>query len=315
MNLNKFYHGFNNTIIHCKIIIRGVVFFVIFFKFPLYSYSLGKEYNKLINDSFCCKCIIRNFYVKTSIIYFSSMITLYIGWYRNQELGRFHFFDDSKEWNFQDKLGHLYFSYILSDYFYKNLKAEKKGFIKSFLFAFFSISSIEILDGFGINWGFSYYDILFNFLGSFFYFINNFYFNNLFSLKISYYPTTYYTENPKLLGNTHIERFIKDYNGHTFWLNININKLFKRFPEVLSLSIGHSIDGFIRAEKGKFSSYELEFFKPCSQIFISLDVNINKFNVNKRIFNYMKELFNFLKFPFPAIEFSVKKKNFHLIYF
>ena len=47
--------------------------------------------------------------------------------------------------------------------------------------------------------------------------------------------------NTEQLGSTHLERALKDYNGQTYWLSLNIKSLFNLndtyFPEWLSFSL------------------------------------------------------------------------------
>ena len=48
-----------------------------------------------------------------SAVYAIGNVGLYNLWYKGYNTGKFHFFDDNKEWLYMDKLGHSTISYYL----------------------------------------------------------------------------------------------------------------------------------------------------------------------------------------------------------
>ncbi|MCX7955204.1 MAG: YfiM family protein [Bacteroidales bacterium] len=269
------------------------------------------------NDSINSK--VKLFYVKSAVIYSSINLYLYYLWYRNQDLTYFHFFNDINEWHQIDKIGHAFSSFWISDYFYKNfLKINKntnKHLKYSSVISFFLVSSIELYDGFGKGWGFSWFDVLANSCGSLFYLINTKYLINCFKFKISYHFTSYYKYNKELLGSNRVERIIKDYNGQTYWLNFNLNKLINIVPNFISLSLGYSVDGFIKANVKDYSPSVALQFKPQRQYFLSLDLNTDQIKIRNKFIKALLNVFNIIKFPFPALELKERKIFFHYIYF
>jgi hypothetical protein len=46
--------------------------------------------------------------------------------------------------------------------------------------------------------------------------------------KFSFHLTDYASKRPDVLGSNLPERIIKDYNGQTYWLSVNLHSFFKQ---------------------------------------------------------------------------------------
>lgn len=105
-----------------------------------------------------------------SLAYAGTMTGLNYIWYSDSQKSKFHFFNDAREWQQVDKLGHFHTTYFESVWATKMLRwsgvPNKKASIYGSLLGFGFQSSIEIFDGFSEKWGASWSDIGFNALGS-----------------------------------------------------------------------------------------------------------------------------------------------------
>ena len=80
----------------------------------------------------------------------------------------------------------------------------------------FRSTIIEVLDGFSYGWGASSGDLIANTTGSLFAIGQALKWNEQrIQLKYSYKPSEWADMNPEKLGNNHLERALKDYNGQT----------------------------------------------------------------------------------------------------
>src|SRR5579859_7195099 len=184
-------------------------------------------------------------------LYAISLLWLSSAWY-NSYTG-FHWFDDLFEWEYLDKLGHFFASFHLGLFFYKvfgdpeNLNSfiQKKWIC---FFGFLLLLPIEILDGFSLNYGASPADLLANGFGSIFCYghVSTRAISGVFP-KFSFHTTAFSLVRPEMLGATLSRQVLKDYNGQTYWLAIDLNKILnaKIFPGWLSLAVGYGAEGLL----------------------------------------------------------------------
>jgi hypothetical protein len=262
-----------------------------------------------------------------SAVYAIGNVGLYNLWYKGYNTGKFHFFDDNKEWLYMDKLGHSTISYYLGVQGYQWMRwagvSENKSLIYGGGLGFLFLSTIEIMDGFSEGWGFSYGDIIANGLGTSSFILQQKYLHQqVFKLKNSYHETEFSKIRPNLLGGSLPQRMLKDYNGQTYWLCANLNYLSgnDKIPNWLCASVGYSINGFVGATDNIFTSkgvvYDYSNIKRYNQFFLSLDVDLSKINTKYKWANSIIHTFGLFKIPFPALEFNkVDKFKGHILYF
>lgn len=259
--------------------------------------------------------------------YLISLVWLSSVWY-NTYTG-FHFFDDLFEWEYMDKLGHFFSSFHIGLFFYKifgdpgnlNLPFRKRWFCFS---GFVLLLPIEILDGFSLNYGASPADLLANGLGGLFCYYHVTYKVLTDTLpKFSFHATAFNIIRPELLGSNIFQQVIKDYNGQTYWLTVDVNKILNRkvLPSWLLITIGYGTDGLLGGHDNVWQSKDGEA-KDYSTVtrtrrfFISVDVNANNLRERNKLFNYLVAPFVLLKFPAPALEINFEQGIvFHPIYF
>ena len=217
-----------------------------------------------------------------------------------------------------DKMGHLATSYYMGVTGIKAYKwagvNKKEAIWYGGLSGSFFLTAVEILDGFSAEWGASSGDLIANSIGSALCISQALYWNEQkILLKYSYRPSQWAEQNPKQLGENHLQRALKDYNGQTYWLSFNMKSLFQidneNFPNWLSLSLGYSGNGMISALQKENQPQRKR------QFLLSLDIDLNKIKTKNKTLNSVLHTFGFLKFPAPAVELKKGKLYFHPIYY
>jgi len=183
---------------------------------------------------------------------------------------------------------------------------------------------IEILDGFSLNYGASPADLLANGLGSLLcYWHVSFKVISSVIPKFSFHTTAFSILRPELLGSNIFQQTIKDYNGQTYWLSLDINKMAgtKILPSWLMLTVGYGAEGLLgghdnvwEAKGGEIKDYST--VARTKRVFISVDINANNLRGKNKLFNYLLTPFVLLKFPAPTLEINFERGIiFHPIYF
>ncbi len=242
-------------------------------------------------------------------------------WYKTQELTKLHSFNDSKEWGGMDKLGHAYTANKITGLSTKLAKWSGVNQWKSRLYGFGVATafqtSLELMDGFSVGWGFSWTDILANTSGSAIYVAQDWAWNEQrFLLKFSYAPTKYAAFRPNTLGSTFGERLFKDYNGQTHWLSGNMSSFMSKstkFPKWINVAIGYSMDQKLFGN-GISSTFikdgQTYNFTAQQQWFLSLDIDFTRVQTSRKWLKTVFNALNLVKVPFPALMFKGGKLGF-----
>ncbi|MCX7862403.1 MAG: YfiM family protein [Bacteroidales bacterium] len=262
-----------------------------------------------------------------STAYITTMTSLYFAWYKNYKSTSFHWFDDANEWKQMDKCGHTFTAYQLNQLTYNSLKnigySKKQSLFYSTSISWFLMNSIEIFDGFSEKWGASYTDIIGNTIGTLLFSLQESSINKqIASIKFSYHFTPLALHRPEALGFNLPERILKDYNGQTYWLSININDIFPKFkPSWLNFSFGYSAYNMIYAQQADATLLQSQLSSltydkmPYRRYFFSLDVQPRKIKVKQKWLRKALLVFNTIKFPFPSIEINKHRITLHGLYF
>jgi hypothetical protein len=261
-----------------------------------------------------------------SCYYVGSLTGLYFLWYSDYSSVAFHTFNDSREWKGMDKMGHtittFHIARIQSELYqaagYETAKSARIGAICSFGY----MTIIEVMDGFSDGWGFSISDWSADGVGLSLFALNELSGrDNLLTLKFSSLPTNYAQYNPELLGKNWVQSTLKDYNGQTYWLSLNIAECLKegnRFPAWLNMAVGYGANGMIGAEDNpsEMNGIAIPSFERYNQIFLSPDIDFSKIKVNGRGWKLLLSSLNFIKFPAPALEYNNNNGfKLHFLYF
>lgn len=245
-------------------------------------------------------------------------------WYSDYDIVPFHFFDDSKEWLLMDKIGHGTSAYYGGYFGYNALKwagvSERKSAIYGGMYGWSFLIGTEILDGFSDGWGASPSDLLANSIGTSLFISQQLLWKEQrIKLKFSYWPSKFAEYRPELLGYSHWDRWLKDYNGQIYWASMNLNSMGLKYtwiPEWLNISFGYSGDGMLGGvDNPEFNNAGevLPYFKRESEFYFSLDVDWERIPTRNPYLKTILKTASFIKIPFPAIGFSSSKLKFHPI--
>jgi hypothetical protein len=244
--------------------------------------------------------------------YTVGMIGLNELWYRQSGRQSFSFFNDAAEWKQVDKVGHFYSTFQVSHLTYKSLAwanvAEKRCAISGALVGFGILSSIEIFDGFSSGYGASVSDLAANASGSLLFWGQMAGWQEVrIHPKFSFSRSSKAPQNPDLLGKSFSEEVLKDYNGQTYWLSIDMDK-FMRFPKWLNLAAGYGANNMVNAR-------DSQNIDPYRQFYLSVDFDLTSFHPKSKALRALIFFANMVKLPAPAIEFSPKGIRGHVLTF
>ncbi|MBM3412748.1 MAG: DUF2279 domain-containing protein [Bacteroidetes bacterium] len=265
--------------------------------------------------------------------YGGTMAGLYTAWYRNYPQSKFHTINDWKEWKQMDKVGHIYGAYIESVgsmelWNWAGMERKKRIWIGGLSGAAYQ-TVIEVLDGFSKEWGWSWGDIAANMIGSGLLIGQELAWNEQrLQIKFSYHPRHYQDlilqeRSNQLFGHNPSSRFLKDYNGQTYWASIAIAPFLKKgnWPKWLNLAIGYGADGLFGGHEN-FSStpgngvvFNRRDIIRYRQWYIAPDINWKKIPTNRAGVRLLFTFLNAFKFPAPTLELSNGKVFFHPFYF
>jgi hypothetical protein len=220
-----------------------------------------------------------------------------------------------------DKLGHVFTSYQLGKYGANVLNwsgvNKKEQLIYGGTLGFVFLTTVEVLDGFSEEWGFSWGDVVANGVGSGLYISQELLWNDQrIALKYSFHQTKYASMNPDKLGDSFSEQVLKDYNGQTYWLSANIHSFFKetKLPKWLNVAVGYGADGMLFGIENADNQL-IESENRMRQFYFSLDIDLTKIKTNSHVLRSILDVLNVFKVPFPTIEFNKNRVAFHLFYY
>jgi len=265
--------------------------------------------------------------------YGAIMVGLYSAWYKNYPQSGFHSFNDLSEWKQVDKVGHLYSAYIESRasmelWRWTGIDKKKRIWIGGMSGAFYQ-TVIEVLDGFSDEWGWSWADFGANILGSGALVAQELAWNDQrIKLKFSFHYKKYNDaalnqRSDKLFGKNESERFLKDYNGQTYWASANLKSFFPKsnLPAWLSLSVGYGAEGMfggtenIAKDNNGVITFNRTDIKRYRQWYLAPDIDLSKIKTNKKGIKFMLSVLSAFKFPAPSLEYSNGKFKLNAIHF
>lgn len=275
--------------------------------------------------------------------YGTSTYLLNEAWYKDYPRSPFHFFNDWGEWEHMDKIGHVYTSQFQSIYafhLYKwtglsDQKAIKRAALTSLLFQ----STVEVLDGFSSQWGFSLSDFGANILGTTLFAIQQSKWNEQrITLKVSGLVNDYKGKVESsdmsssitlderaddLFGNSVPSRLLKDYNSQTYWMSLNLSTLTNYdLPKWLNLAMGYGAQNMYGGYENKWMTGDIEYSVSSThhpryhQFYIGPDIDLTRIQTKSKFLKTAFRLLNIFKIPLPAIEINTNGGvSFHPIMF
>lgn len=244
-------------------------------------------------------------------------------WYADYPKSKFHLINDNEEWLQMDKVGHFYSTYHLGRFGAEMLQwsgaTKKQQLVYGSTLGLAFLTVVEVFDGFSSEWGASPGDMLANASGTALYVSQELLWKEQrITPKFSFHATKYAPLRPNILGSNLPENILKDYNGQTYWLSINLHSFFKqsKIPKWLNLAVGYGADGMLTGnsentfEVGTFSSERKR------QFYLSLDVDLTKIETKSPILKTFFSVFNTIKIPAPTLEYTPREPfKGHLFYF
>ncbi|MDI6031807.1 DUF2279 domain-containing protein [Flavobacterium sp. LB2P84] len=261
--------------------------------------------------------------ISEAVLATGTLIVLNQAWYAEYPKSDFHFINDNAEWLQMDKAGHVFSSYHLGRFGSEMLQwsgANKKNqmlYGAGLGFAF--LTAVEVLDGYSSEWGASLGDVVANASGTALYVSQELIWKEQrITPKFSFHATKYASYRPEVLGSSFTEQILKDYNGQTYWLSVNLHSFAKssKIPKWLNLALGYGADGMITGNKEDTPPVLTSNPKRFRQFYLSLDVDLTKIKTKSHFLKTVFSIFNTVKIPAPTIEFvRFNDIKYHLIYF
>ncbi len=280
-------------------------------------------------------------------VFSGAMVWLNYEWYANYPRSNFHFFDDNGEWLQMDKCGHAYSAYSEA-YWSSNLYqwagvSQRRSVLYGAIVGEAMQLTIEVMDGFSKEWGFSKGDFEANTLGSGLLLGQELLWREQrVHLKFSTHKNNYGANEleqraNELYGKPLPERILKDYNAQTYWLSVNISSFLKpqnKFPKWLNIAAGYGADGMFGAYHNTWSydangkplddyfknnaatNVDYSQVKRYRQFYLSPDIDFSKIKTKSKFLKTLFLALNVIKLPAPTLEYnSLGQTKFHFLYF
>jgi len=244
-------------------------------------------------------------------------------WYADYPKSAFHFKNDNSQWLQMDKAGHVYASYHLSRLGYELLDwsgaSEKQKLLYGAGAGFVFLSAVEVLDGYSSEWGASLGDVAANAGGTLLFVSQELLWKEQrITPKFSFHTTPYASARPSVLGSTASEQMLKDYNGQTYWLSVNLHSFFKasKIPAWLNVAVGYGAEGMITGDDAFVNTVFLPESERFRQYYLSFDVDLTRIESKSHFLKTIFSVFNTIKIPAPTLEINGKgTTKFRAIYF
>ena len=299
-------------------------FLIIFFLIFSFATNAQSAFDNFFKPSDTLNIQRRNaVIISETVLSSAAIIGLSQLWYKDYPKSDFHFINDNNEWLQMDKIGHFYSAYHLG-YASKNaLKwsglSHKNQLIYGATFGFAFLSAVEILDGYSAAWGASSGDIVANASGTALLISQELLWKEQRIVpKFSFHTTKYPSMRPNVLGKTLNEQILKDYNGQTYWLSVNIHSFFKesKIPGWLNIAFGYGADGMISGNDDYLAQNGTFFESRSRKFHLSLDADLTKIRTKSHFLKTIFSIFNTIKIPAPSVEFAAGRVvNFRCLYF
>lgn len=231
-----------------------------------------------------------------------------------------------------DKIGHVYSAYLeslasMELWRTTGISRNKRIWLGGLSGAVYQ-TTIEVLDGFSKEWGWSWTDFGANVMGSGMLISQELLWDEQrIQLKFSFTRKRYADamlndRRDNLFGNSLAERMLKDYNGQTYWLSTNLHSFFpeSNLPDWLQISVGTGVEGVFGGtenyvvEDGVIT-FDRRDIPRVRQWYLAPDIDLSKIKTRKRGVRLMLNMLNVIKFPAPALELRQGKLYWNWIQF
>ncbi|MCC7526814.1 MAG: DUF2279 domain-containing protein [Chitinophagaceae bacterium] len=244
-------------------------------------------------------------------------IGLYYLWYKKFPRSKFHLFNDNGEWLQMDKIGHAATAYNFGVLQYDVMRwcgvKRNDAIIIGSATALGGLTLIELLDGFSTHWGFSKGDMLANLVGTAIFAAQQRWWNEQrISMKFSAHFSPYAQYHSGELGKSWASRILKDYNGQSYWLSLNIRSFLpasSSFPNWPSVALGYGADGMTGGytNPDSLKGQPIPHFERTRRFMLSPDADLFRMHSVAPV-DAATYLLKAIKFPAPTLEINSKGK-------
>mgnify|MGYP001826142993 CR=1 FL=1 len=263
----------------------------------------------------------RNIAIAATALYGASLYALNEAWYQESPRTDFHFFNDNAQWKQVDKVGHFYSAFHISQasihLFQHAGMTKKKAHLWGGMMGFLIMAPIEVLDGFSEEYGASWGDLAANAIGSGAAMAQYMIWDQArIKPKFSFTPTDLAAERPNVLGDGLHEEILKDYNGQTYWLSVDIYAFLRqesKFPKWLNLAIGYGAENMIYANDHQ---NHLAGYDAYRQYYLAIDFDLSYLKGKNKVVNTLLYVVDLIHLPAPALEYNRSEGlKFHFLKF
>ncbi|RDV16507.1 DUF2279 domain-containing protein [Pontibacter diazotrophicus] len=252
--------------------------------------------------------------------YTAMLVSLNNSWYSGERTS-FHFFNDNSQWKQVDKAGHFWGAFQESRAGIDMLRwagvPEKKAILLGGLTGIVLQTPIEVFDGYQPEYGASAGDLIANTAGSAAVVAQELAWGEVRLMpKYSFHTTRFAAVRPNVLGNSLAEQALKDYNGQTYWLSVDMGAFLKqetKYPKWLNIAVGYGAEEIVYNPEGANSASGFDAHR---QYYLSPDLNLMHFKGPSKFLNTALYVLSIIKIPAPALEYN-RKNGFrmHALYF
>ncbi|OAB25931.1 Predicted lipoprotein [Flavobacterium fryxellicola] len=261
--------------------------------------------------------------ISEAVLATGALVSLNKLWYADYAKSDFHFINDNADWLQMDKAGHVFSSYHLGRFGAEMLEwsgtSKKNQLLYGAGLGFVFLTAVEVLDGFSAEWGASSGDIVANASGTALYVSQELIWKEQrITPKFSFLTTKYANDRPEVLGSSISEQILKDYNGQTYWLSVNLHSFAKdsKIPKWLNVALGYGADGMVSGKEEINSTFLASNPERFRQFYLSVDVDLTKIKTNSPFLKTVFSVLNTVKIPAPTIELvHFNDVKYHFIYF
>ncbi|MEK0420724.1 MAG: hypothetical protein RLZZ161_575 [Bacteroidota bacterium] len=256
-------------------------------------------------------------------------IALYHTWYKNESQSPFHWINDNRNWKQMDKAGHVFGAYFsataASAAFRYSGYSRKKSALLGAAYSLAFQMPIEYFDGKSNAWGASSGDMLANITGTLTAGLQNWFWGKpRIPIRVTFHKSNYAQLRPNMLGSNVAERMLKDYNGQTYWIDLNPERMKARprfWPRWLGINVGYGAEGMLggddnvwKGSDGNIQDYS--FITRYRQYYIGPSISLGYLkNHPKKAVRIIAHITDKIRLPLPAIEYNGKRQwGFHPLY-
>jgi uncharacterized protein YfiM (DUF2279 family) len=253
---------------------------------------------------------------------------LYFAWYKDADFVPFHWKNDNNNWLQMDKAGHLFSGHFLAVNSAASFRcagySRKKSAVLGTLFSLGFQTTLEYFDGRSNTWGASYGDLIANTAGASFGGLQAYLWGKVrVPVRVTFRTTALASIRPEMLGSNLPERLLKDYNGQTYWVDINPNRMqlgWNKWPKWLGVSFGYSAEGMLGGTDNIWTAangtiQDWSNIPQYRQFLISPSIAFGHLKPKNKILRALCLLTNYWRIPMPTFEYNtLNRTRFHLIY-